>query len=331
MRTANNELLRQTLRQVMKLLQQVPQDQPGQVKVLQDKYLDTLCEQLGMDLNPTQFVDSGYSFTDAGKAVSPLVAAMCAKEYMRVHQFQLGILKAINERSQPVRVLYAGTGPLGSLVLPLLLLLKPGQVRVTLLDIHQESLDSLKQILDLLNLWDFIDDLILADAIHWQTESRFDLIVSETMKAMLEQEPQVRIFANLEQFLSPDGSLIPRAIELRAYFYQRQGRHLAVTDLGPFFVLNRETAELLRECQQIQGQLRFPVNGVAERLELHTRIQIYDDIELSGRQCSLNRIECIPLNEALPSSAFDFRYAWGPEPRFEFTPVDLPNTAIGVR
>ncbi|GAA4875084.1 class I SAM-dependent methyltransferase [Ferrimonas pelagia] len=317
--------LKTELTNIIRQLQCVPTDEPGLIKHHQDAYLERLCQFLELDLRPATFIDQGYSHTAAGKAVSPQVAAMCAMEYMRVQQFQQGILAAIAahaDPAQPLQLLYAGTGPLGTLVLPLLLLIKPSQVRITLLDIHRDSLDTLKRVLDELDLGEFIEEIVLADAITWHSERRFDLIVSETMKAMLEQEPQVRIFANLSRCLKPGGSLIPQQIRLSATLYHRQALQYRALPLplGPFFTLDRATAQTIDQNDHIAGTLSCPPHGLPDRLDLATDIQIFADIWLTQNQSSLNLIKSLTLHEWHQLDSIAFHYQWGREPCFVFQP-----------
>ncbi|TMP68404.1 class I SAM-dependent methyltransferase, partial [Pseudoalteromonas ruthenica] len=76
-----------------------------------------------------------------------------------------------------------------------------------------------------------------ADATEWQaTEPQsFDIIISETMTALLKREPQVFIFAHLSQYLKPSGVLIPEEVSLKSWLVnQAEPDYL----LGEFFKLD---------------------------------------------------------------------------------------------
>ncbi len=77
-----------------------------------------------------------------------------------------GVYAAIQQKRednhhQSIDVLYAGTGPFGMLLIPLL---DAAQVRVTLLDIHAESLAKLQRLIDFLEVGHFIVQAECVDA-----------------------------------------------------------------------------------------------------------------------------------------------------------------------
>jgi len=77
----------------------------------------------------------------SGKAIGMAGAAHCLLELKRTAVFLRGINKAILSKKKahialPLRVLYAGTGPYGTLVVPLLTLLTPKDIIVDLLEIN---------------------------------------------------------------------------------------------------------------------------------------------------------------------------------------------------
>lgn len=169
--------------------------------------LAQLCQLTGLELHPALFLDTEASITAFGKAVSPTTAAQCAEDPERSRVFIQGIYQAIQDKlkansNQPVQILYAGTGPFAWLILALLPLFTAKQVRVTLLDIHRASLESVEKLLAYFDVADRVDAIICADATLWRPASTqtFDLIISETMKHLLQQEPQVQIFSHLQHF-----------------------------------------------------------------------------------------------------------------------------------
>ncbi|USD39151.1 class I SAM-dependent methyltransferase [Ferrimonas sp. SCSIO 43195] len=314
-------------RALMQQLETASEQRPGEIKAWQDAYLTLMCDLLELPLFPETFLDNAHTTTAQGRACSPQVAAQCSAEFMRVQQFQRGIHRAIRDLGQPERplkLLYAGTGPLGSLVVPLLLLLQPRQVQVTFLDIHADSLDRLTQLLTALELTDFIDEIVHADALEWTpaADSRYDLIVSETMKALFEQEPQISIIRNLIRWLHPDGTLIPQSVDLSAHLVH--SRTDAPTEqwlpLGVFFQLNRHSAQQLAAstAPRIHGQLAIPTRQPPLQLALATDIQVYRDTWLTNNQCSLNLTRYHALNQWRRLDQIQFEYRWGSDPRFEF-------------
>ncbi|WP_133147934.1 class I SAM-dependent methyltransferase, partial [Flavobacterium psychrophilum] len=114
-------------------------------------------------------------------------------------------------------------------------------------DIHPQSLASFRQLARLFGVSDRICQWVCADATAWRPEHGgcFDLILSETMKHLLQQEPQVQIFSHLQQFLSADGELLPQQINLAAALQWHSGVAAQTVMLGPLFSLNRQTAAQL--------------------------------------------------------------------------------------
>lgn len=157
---------------------------------------------------------------DSGVAINPQAAAQCVLDYRRTVVFLRGVNAAILDLQQrspdaTVEILYAGCGPFATLLLPLLVNFRPGQLNIHLLDVHQRSLDSVAQLLTKLDLADHAVQMTRADACHYQHPCRPHLVIAETMQKSLEQEPQFAVTANLAQQLSPGGVFIPQRIDIR--------------------------------------------------------------------------------------------------------------------
>ncbi|TXT40598.1 MAG: hypothetical protein FD135_1126, partial [Comamonadaceae bacterium] len=131
-------------------------------------------------------IGTGQTRLDSGLAISPTLAAMCVRELYRTLAFIRGLAEAIRDAAQlarPVRVLYAGCGPYAVLAVPLMTVFPAGQVRFTLMDIHQDCLDSAQALIDSFGLAGHVDAQVCADATRYQipAEQMPDIIVSETM------------------------------------------------------------------------------------------------------------------------------------------------------
>ena len=95
---------------------------------------------------------AGDSLLPQGVAINPQAAAFCIKDYTRTVIFIRGVHAAIATLQarlpqQPIRILYAGCGPFATLLLPLLTRFKATELDITLLDIHQRSLNSVGKLL----------------------------------------------------------------------------------------------------------------------------------------------------------------------------------------
>ncbi len=230
--------------------------------------------------------------------------------------------------TQPVRLLYAGTGPLGWLLLPLLPLFTAQQLQVTALDIHQWSLQSLRRLTDRFAVSDRICDWVCADATAWQPkmEQYFDLILSETMKHLLQQEPQVQVFRHLQQFLAPQGQLIPQQIKLDAYLEWTEQQQKKQQWLGPLFTLDLALCRTLAAGDQsaFSGELPLPeFEAGPVDLKLTTEVQVYRQHWLKEQQSQLTLPRYKQRLMLQPASVVRFEYQQLGEPDFDFQYTEL--------
>ena len=309
----------------------------GQAKPLVDALVSELCRITHVDLHPAFFHDEFATLTPRGKAVSLVTAAQCAEDVERTRVFIQGIYAAIRskldaqlDKQQSLRILYAGTGPFGLLVVPLLPLFLNDRIKVSLLDIHAESLVKVKTLIDYLGVDQLMEHVVQADACQWQSPEQFDLIISETMRQGLIQEPQVSVFAHLQQFLVDEGLLIPEIIRLDLWLARagvvREG--IAPVHLGKLFQLDRATSQSLGNGDQscLQGILNVPEYAPAlSDLKLTTFIQVFEEHQLFENQSQLT----LPIYEKnarpVPGSELTYYYRMGEYPRCEFYYAQLPD------
>ncbi|PTA48523.1 phytanoyl-CoA dioxygenase [Shewanella morhuae] len=299
----------------------------GEAKRLIDPMLAQLCQITAVELHPEYFLDTEASITPFGKAVSLTTAAQCAEDPERGRVFIQGIYQAIQDKlalnpQRPIQILYAGTGPFAWLLLPLLPLFSASQIQVTLLDIHPASLDKVTKLIEHFDLADRVATYVCADATVWQPEAavKFDIIVSETMKHLLQQEPQLQIFSHLQSYLADDGVLIPQNIELDAWLECTTAPDLAETHyLGPLFALNRQTAHLHSSGDRsfLAGSLLLPDFSLsAVTLKFTTAIHVYAESTLGENQSQLTLPRYRREHWLKPLSSLTFRYDQGTNPDF---------------
>ena len=153
-----------------------------------------------------------------GKALGTFWAAMCIDDLIRTRQFIRGINKAIKEKikkKESIHILYAGTGPFATLILPLILRYSRHKIKYTLLEINPLTFEILKKVISALKLEDYNIKLVNEDASKYQiTDNITDIIISETMQNALAKEQQVSIFLNLMRQVSLDSIFIPEKIEI---------------------------------------------------------------------------------------------------------------------
>ena len=159
------------------------------------------------------------SLLDNGVAINPHAAAHCATDYERSVVFIRGVYAAINTLKvrfpdTPLEILYAGCGPFGTLLLPLLGRFSPGELKLHLLDFHQRSLDSVKLLLSDFGFCTHAVQTIQVDACNYKHTGKLHLVIAEAMQKSLEQEPQFAVTANLAPQLWPAGVFIPQRIDV---------------------------------------------------------------------------------------------------------------------
>jgi len=127
------------------------------------------------------------TFLENGVAINPQAAAQCVKDYHRSVMFIRGVYAAISKQlleksGEVVSILYAGCGPYATLLLPLLEHFHPDQLEVYLLDVHQESLDSVSLLLKSFQLSTYNVTTLHHDACKYQHPVPLDIILTETMQ-----------------------------------------------------------------------------------------------------------------------------------------------------
>jgi len=275
---------------------------------------------------------SGYQeeiFLPSGKAISPSAAAHCLLELKRTAVFLRGIHQAILDKKaenpgRPVKILYAGTGPYGTLVIPLFSVLSPADLQADLLDINPCSLNSLKKLIKAFDIGEFVGNMYTDDASTFEMMHDSDIVISETMQACLKNEPQVAIMQNLIPQMKSGAVFIPEEISIDAYLtnpkmehdrlFYNEGKEIPFERiaLGNVFTVNRENLETvrLRNTLSLPGKLdSFP------ELKLFTGIRVYGDETLGENDCSLN----------LPQKYYDFRVQKADAVRFWYETGEIPG------
>jgi len=154
-----------------------------------------------------------------GVAIGTLWAANCLDDLVRTYKFIRGIEVAIQEKiyqKDSLHILYAGTGPFASLMLPFILRYADLNITYTLLEVNPLSFEALKSTIKKLGLETNNINFINQDATKYQFPKNFspDIIVSETMQRALDSEQQVSVFYNLMRQSNSNTVFIPEKITL---------------------------------------------------------------------------------------------------------------------
>lgn len=153
-----------------------------------------------------------------GTAISPRDAAMCTTDAPRTVAFIRGVAAAfthVREQlpGETVEVVYAGTGPLAPLILPLLALDLLASTRITFIDINDESVRSVRM---LAHRFAISGDhsFVVCDATGYKHNRPIHLAITETMQRALTVEPQVAIAMNLTRQLHDVGVMVPERVHV---------------------------------------------------------------------------------------------------------------------
>jgi hypothetical protein len=286
-------------------------------------------------------ISEGETRTSNGLALSPSMAAMCADDFVRTIEFIRGTQAAIMDmRAQypdrPARILYAGCGPYAALAIPLMTIFSPQEAVFTLLDIHPEAIESVKNIAETLGLADSIVHSETMDAgfYHIDPDQPPDIILLEIMQACLAAEPQVAITRHL-LMQAPDAILIPE--EVRIDFVLADPSHefgldglaqnaddlqrdrIAVT---PVFVVNRETVNSWKSIHGNRlpgGAARLP-DPMEQRYQpmLFTNIRVYQNHVLKDYDSGLTCPRLFTSNAAIQAGdTIQFHYELGRQPQLK--------------
>lgn len=248
-------------------------------------------------------IDEGESSTLDGLAVSPTMAAACVDEYMRTTLYLRGLFAAIRDQgakisNRPVRILYAGCGPFGTLAVPLMSILEEGEAQFTFLDIHQESIESARTLVSALKFDNFVHEYLTGDAMLYEVNCSEppDIIVMETMQAVLNKEMQVPMTRWL-MAQAPDAILVPQEIKIeltlvdlsREFDFEEQGITKKRSErLEVFSITKEKVIEWLGLQHSLPGsKITIPAFEPQMQGMLFTNIQVYGKHKLKDYHCGL--------------------------------------------
>jgi CheY-like chemotaxis protein len=297
-----------------------------------DRYTQLATQITGIAPDPSFHAWATDSFLNQGVAINPQAAAHCAKDYHRSVVFIRGVHAAIETLrhklpGETIRVLYAGSGPYATLLLPLLDKYAPTELDICLLDIHQRSLDGVQALINHFGLDAFELQLVCADATNYQHDSSLHLIITETMQKALEQEPQFAVTANLATQLHSEGLFLPETIEVTLAMAGLQ--QAQTVSLGPVLTLSANSAPALRNsaiCNQSSStlelpsvRLQVPALDEADDLEiaLFTNIQVFQNYWLHAYDAEITLPQrCHDISSVQGGDIIQVTYQLGSYPRF---------------
>jgi predicted RNA methylase len=246
-------------------------------------------------------------YTENGKALGPHWAILCIDDLMRTRQFTRGVFKAMDDKlktKEHIHVLYAGTGPFATLILPVIFRFPKESVKYTLMEINPLTFDSLKTVVSAIGMDSYNIELVMADATHYQFSEGAapDIIISETMQNFLANEQQVSIFINLMRQAGDDTLFIPEKINVSASLSQsklvdgiKHDQHY--TKIASLFEVSREALhDQIKSTKDDEKEVTLAEKQIAlkepqlkgyDSLALVTEIQVYGDEHLLLNQSGL--------------------------------------------
>lgn len=177
---------------------------------------EMLCRVAGQEAVLQAVGDSRLS---NGLALSTAGAAACVQDSVRTAKFVRGVHAAVAEArcrfpETCIEVVYAGSGPFATLVLPIMAVSSPEEVRFTLIDVHAGSIQCLGTVLSHFGFTPFVRRTLVGDATEYEhpRELSLHIVLSETLQQALAVEPQVAVTRQLAPQLTAGGFLIPERV-----------------------------------------------------------------------------------------------------------------------
>lgn len=250
-------------------------------------------------------------------ALSPSLAAACLLDSPRTAAFVRGVHAALQQARrrfphEVIEVVYAGTGPFAPFALITAFGIADDRIRWTLVDIHEESIASVRSLVQRCSLEPFIR-IVHADATTYRHDRAIHVIVSETMQRTLWGEPQVAIFRNLRRQLAPGGISIPEEVTIdlkmiAARDEEARWRGEVIADrsiaVGGVFQLTTRG-----ETSAIVFTLMPPAASPPHWAALFTRIRVFGDDILNAYESGLTVPEILwPISPITRVATLEFRY-----------------------
>ena len=309
----------------------------------------------GIDDNSNCVDESNDILLASGKAIAPQDAARCVLDFSRTTKFLQGTYAAILAARKrfpdtTIEILYAGCGPFAPLAIPLTSRFSSTEIQFTLIDIHKRSLAAAQHIFQAFGLTAFVRNHIECDAASYQHETTHPLhmVLTETMQAALEKEPQVAISMNLAPQLCPGGLFIPERIAIDACLGDLSKEFTIIPAeadvptswVGPVTERHRIqlgrllelTAESCRDLAAVgcneghsdldcfQNIIDVPMDvGKELNLMLLTAITVFDSITLSDYESGITHPRILSdLGKISRGARIEFAYSLGQQPGFNY-------------
>ena len=177
--------------------------------------------KIPMELRDRQFLNK------TGYAMSPAHAITTINDVFRVSGFIRSIDMAIKDlkesfKDETLHIVYPACGPLAPLLLPLLAyysannIYSPKDIKVTFIDIQQGAVIALVNLLKVLQLDEYVKDVLCIDAVEYKSDEDIHLVVLEAMQHGFTKEGHLSISKHFASLLHKDGILLPKNVKITA-------------------------------------------------------------------------------------------------------------------
>ncbi len=257
-----------------------------------------------MDPDTPEYNENVY--LDEGKAIATRWAALCIEDLVRTKRFVSAVKKAADsvlrkKPGTPATILYVGTGPFATLVLPLTQVFSPSEIQFDLIEVNNETFKLLKATIQSYGLEAYVRNYYCTDATRFKVENTdVDILLVECLQQALAREPQVKITENLVPQLKDDMILIPEDISLSLALLNtaQQQSFLLNTDptreidfykiIDTVFSINKEVV-LKNELSYDEHTVLISEDQLKDRnrISIFTEMTLFEDERLTYNESGL--------------------------------------------
>jgi predicted RNA methylase len=318
-----------TLKSHVESLVNLPIEQHEEVNRLIDQICFVYSDVTGIDGRNTETEFITNIPTEVGVSLSLNHAASCMTDYRRTHKLFKGTVEAVRDilkkkSDKPVRFFYAGCGPLAPFLTLVAPLFSAEEIQFTLLEINKKSMQIAKELIEKLELTDYVEQYYTADAINFDLPNgdQFDLLFSETLDSLLNREGYVPILWNLLPQLPEDITVIPSNVQIKVNYKTEAGEEEpfgVAFDTREMLAKTPKTELLPRTMETVSFSLKDAEKY--KSLVIDTEVSIYKDYMLTRGESSISLALEVPIMKPVKHEFVDFIYTLKP----------TPGLQIGVR
>jgi predicted RNA methylase len=244
-----------------------------------------------------------------GKAVGTKWAELCIDDMMRTQKFIKGAYLAVKEKlavvdKKTVTLLYVGTGPFATLVMPLTTIFSPEELQLILVEVNPLSAQSLRETINNFGVSNYVKEIITEDAAELKINNPefIDILLLECLQYALVKEQQVAITYNILPQLKNDVFLLPKEIKLNLCLINNKKQHdylMGLEGIEPDYYRTKNNLFLVNKENVLQNKhtgLAFPEvttilteedKAMFDKIVISTEICVFDDERLEINQTSL--------------------------------------------